>query len=413
MNSCINRHNSRPIKNAIAVILAVAFLLTGTIAWPDQVDNTKLAPPSQLSSDGFKYSLTVGAICKYIERDGNLGDGSSLNDVLARLGADKNHNITVLPHEITIEVPNESVAIRYLDPSKANIITPYSDISRLSTKIIGPSLLRQIIHRANTLPRGTAEVKFTAAYLDELKNRLLELEAAPGITDEIIDILRQNLKDEEDQWFYSRLARLTGMADIRQTGQASKQYYGRVEFTKNNGQLRRLINAITPVYQFDKDGTLDKTNTELKEESARRLASLITNGRKVGINTARSLLELNKGMDPDTGAPREIYANLRKAVIAGISKENWTANPETVADELLIDLFELFLDIGATRLTPKMGAKSQSDLVIDADFQRGCPEKLAKELQYMLTDKSQSFHHSTILPHNTSDLEKASCGRIL
>lgn len=396
MNNCTNRHNSIPIKNAIAVILAVAFLFTGAIVCPDQIDNTKLAPPSQLNSKDLRYSLTVGAICKYIERDGNLGSGSSLNDVLARLGADKNHSITVLPHEIIIEAPNERVAIRYLDPSKANIITPYSDISRLSTKIIGPSLLRQIIHRVNALPRGVAEVKFTAAYLNELRNRLLELEVAPRITDEIIDVLRQNLKDKEDQWFYSRLVRLTGMADIRQSGQAPRQYHGRVELAKNSGQLRRLINAVTPVYQFDKDGTLDKTNTELKAESARRLASLIIHGRKVGINTARSLLELNKGKDPDTGAPRELYANLREAVIAGIAKEGWDVGPETVADELLIDLFELFLDIGATRLTPRLGAQNQSDLVIDADFQRGCPEKLAEKLQYMLTNKGRSFHHSTI-----------------
>jgi hypothetical protein len=396
MNNCTNRHNSIPIKNAIAVILAVAFLFTGAIVCPDQIDNTKLAPPSQLNSEDFRYSLTVGAICKYIERDGNLGNGSSLNDVLARLGADKNHSITVLPHEIIIEVPNERVAIRYLDPSKANIITPYSDISRLSTKIIGPSLLRQIIHRVNALPRGAAEVKFPAAYLDELRNRLLELEAAPRITDEIIDVLRQNLKDKEDQWFYSRLVRLTGIADIRQSGQAPRQYHGRVELAKNSGQLRRLINAVTPVYQFDKDGTLDKTNTELKTESARRLASLIIHGRKVGINTARSLQELNKGRDPDTGAPRELYANLREAVIAEIAKEGWAVNPETVADELLIDLFELFLDIGATRLTPRLGAQSQSDLVIDADFQRGCPEKLAEKLQYMLTEKGRDFHRTIL-----------------
>lgn len=380
-----------PIKNAFAVILACIFLLTGTAAWPDHIDNTKLAPPSQLNSEDFKYSLTVGAICKYIERDGNLGKDSALADVLVRLDADKNPNIRLSPHEIIIEIPDEKLAIRYFDPEKANVITPYADISKLSTKVISPRLLRQIVHRIDKLPLGTTgEVRLTAAYLDELKKRLLALEAEPRTVDEIIDILRQNIKDEEGQWFYSRLVRLTGMADVRQGPHGPKQYYGRAAFYNNSGRLRRLINAVTPVYQFDKDGTLDKTDTALKEESAHRLALLIVNGRKVGINTARSLEELNKGRDPDTGAPRELYASLRNAVIAEVLKEGWAADPERVADELLIDLFELFLDIGATRLMPRMGAKSQSDLMIDGEFQLGCPEELAERLKEMLTVQGRS-----------------------
>ncbi|MBU0895996.1 MAG: hypothetical protein KJ584_05305 [Candidatus Omnitrophica bacterium] len=157
------------IKKTLTVIIIEVFLFTGTFGWAKEerlfstaienklfsshpADNTKLAPPSKLESEDFKYSLTVGAICKHVEHDGNLDDKSYLNDVLARLDAEKSSNITVLPHEIIIEIPNEGLAIRYFDPTKANVITPYSDISKLSTKIRGPRLNRQIIHRIKALP---------------------------------------------------------------------------------------------------------------------------------------------------------------------------------------------------------------------------------------------------------------------
>ncbi|MDD3906027.1 MAG: HAD hydrolase-like protein [Candidatus Omnitrophica bacterium] len=153
----------------LTVILLWVFLFTGTFGWAKEarlfstaienksfssypVDNNKLAPESRLNSEDFKYSLTVTAICKHVEHDGNLDDKSYLNDVLARLDAEKNSNITVLPYEIVIEIPNEELAVRYFDPTKTNVITPYSDISKLQTKIIAPRLHRQIIHRITALP---------------------------------------------------------------------------------------------------------------------------------------------------------------------------------------------------------------------------------------------------------------------
>lgn len=141
------RYSCKLIKKALAVILVGAFLSSSCLA--DQ--NNKLAPSSKLNNENFKYPFTVGAICKHIEHDGNLDDKAYLSDVLARLDTGKNHNIAVLPHEIIIEIPSESLAVRYFDPTKTNIITPYSDISKLSTKVIGPRLHRQIIHRTKAL----------------------------------------------------------------------------------------------------------------------------------------------------------------------------------------------------------------------------------------------------------------------
>jgi len=132
-------------KKAFAGFLAGVFLFTSTLGWA-------LAPQSEFNIEEFKGLLTVAAICKHIEHDGNLDDRSYLNDVLARLDAPKNSNIKVFPHEIIVEIPNEALAVRYFDPTKANVITPYSDISKLSTKVIGPRLHRQIIHRMKALP---------------------------------------------------------------------------------------------------------------------------------------------------------------------------------------------------------------------------------------------------------------------
>lgn len=162
-------NTDRISRKTLAVILVGVFLFTNTLSWAQEdrffstgmekkafssdpvTQNNKLAPPSKLNSEDFKYSLTVAAICKHIEHDGNLDDKSYLNDVLARLNAEKNSNITVLPYEIIIEIPNEGLAIRYFDPTKANVITPYSDISKLETKVIGPRLNRQVIHRTKAI----------------------------------------------------------------------------------------------------------------------------------------------------------------------------------------------------------------------------------------------------------------------
>jgi hypothetical protein len=169
------------IKKTVALILVGVFLLvpnlnevngsgsTNTLSWAKEeglfsagtensfissgpAQKSKLAPSSRLNSEDFKYSLTVGAICKHVEHSGNLDDKSYLTDVLARLDTKKNPNITVLPYEIIIEIPNEGLAVRYFDPTKANVITPYSDISKLETKVIGPRLNRQIIYKIKALP---------------------------------------------------------------------------------------------------------------------------------------------------------------------------------------------------------------------------------------------------------------------
>jgi hypothetical protein len=132
-------------------------------------------------------------------------------------------------------------------------------------------------------------------------------------------------------------------------------------------QQQSLINALTPVWEFDKDETLDERSTSLSPERAELLALLIKSGIKVGINSAKALAELRK-------SKLEIYQPLRLALIQLMQAEGWKEQSEAAADDLLIDLFELFLDTAATRLTPvrdpvKGASKTQEDLKADAEFQ--------------------------------------------
>ena len=199
------------LRKTLAVILVGVFLLTGTFGWAKEeelfltgmgnnasssrpADNNKLAPASRFSGQEFKTSLTVAAICKHVEHDGSLDDKSYLNDVLTRLDAGKNPNITVLPYEILIEIPNEGLAVRYFDPTKANVVTPYSDISKLQTKAIGPRLNRQIIHRVKALALTEVDEvaymneAFFRAYFTDYMDRKIDLKVPERSIYQDVDI---------------------------------------------------------------------------------------------------------------------------------------------------------------------------------------------------------------------------------
>lgn len=159
-------------KRTLTAVLAGTFLLTNTLSWAGEerlfstaienksfsshpANNVKLSPALRTSAAEFKELYKTVAICRLIEKNGGIGDASSVKDVLAKLPDIKDKfgsaHFSVLPDEVIIEVPDEALAIRYFDPAKANIITPYSDISKLETKVINPRLNRQIIHRTKIL----------------------------------------------------------------------------------------------------------------------------------------------------------------------------------------------------------------------------------------------------------------------
>jgi len=210
-----------------------------------------------------------------------------------------------------------------------------------------------------------------------IERRLLALDNAdPAIVADIMDVLSNGLNDAEDHWFYYRIVRLTGVRDIRQPRVGPKTYYGRVELTKDNERLRKLINAVTPVYASDRDDTMTEAKKDLTSEDAKYPSRIIQHGRKLAIISAHGMNEESKaGIVPET------YTALRAAVVDLVKEENWDADPEIVADDLLMDLFEMFFDTCATRLVPKKGAKSQRDFEIDPGFQCAFSEEIIDELK--------------------------------
>ncbi len=113
-----------------------------------------LAPELRTATPEFKEFYTAASICRTIEQ-GNLDSNSCIDNIFPKLEALKrsyrNVSITILPHEVIVDIPGEGMAVRYFDPRNANVVTPFSNISKLRTKIINGKLLRQIIYRTKAL----------------------------------------------------------------------------------------------------------------------------------------------------------------------------------------------------------------------------------------------------------------------
>ena len=240
---------------------------------------------------------------------------------------------------------------------------------------------RQVAAKATADYATRMDFAVPAANRAQIRARLLDVNVPAHAIDEIMGVLERGLHDAQDHWFYSRLTRLLRVDDARQPEEGPKTYYFRAELSKNDGELQRLINSLTPVYEFDKDETLDNRSRNLKPESADLLSEMILLGQKVGINTAKALEELGKKKDPEENTPIEVYARLRQAVIDKVQAENWDARAEDVADDILSDCFEFFCDTAATRLTPVRGADNQRQLVADPIYQRGFEQEVVDQIR--------------------------------
>lgn len=143
-----NKIMKRLAIKSISLVLLLAFL-TNTACYG-------LAPELRTATPAFKEFYTAASICRTIEQEGNLDSNSYINDILPRIEALKknydNVSVTILPHEVVIEIPAEGMAVRYFNPHNANVVTAFSDITKLRTKIIGKKLCRQIIYRTKLLP---------------------------------------------------------------------------------------------------------------------------------------------------------------------------------------------------------------------------------------------------------------------
>ena len=149
-------YGGEKIVNKLIKYISISFLLcfsTQSVALPVGLSCNTLSPPLSLKDDAFMKSLTVRAICRYIEKNGFNPDALDLAEVCSRLGDRflKGLNITVLPHEVTIDIPEEQLAVRYFDPENANVLVPYSDVSKLRTQVINDRLYKQVVYRTVAL----------------------------------------------------------------------------------------------------------------------------------------------------------------------------------------------------------------------------------------------------------------------
>lgn len=161
------------IKKCLFLVFLLTFCIETCVYSVVPSDQTLSPPIQQLQNEAVDLSLTVTAICRYIEEKGLTDNSGYLDDVYDRVnraGQNAGFCMTVRPYEVVIEVPREHMAIRYYDPAKAPTITPYSDVRDLYTKVVNHRLCRQVIHRRKAL------IYFHSPYFNEMdKGHMSEL----------------------------------------------------------------------------------------------------------------------------------------------------------------------------------------------------------------------------------------------
>lgn len=239
------------------------------------------------------------------------------------------------------------------------------------------------LKRKKNIPEEVAPPPFFPPHMEKIKNRMKELEWS----DEMIRDLMGEMKDfniKSQQWYYARLMRRLGFGVSEWLPECRSATWAEMTSRMND-----LLNSVTECLAFDKDDTLDPRNTNISAKTAGLLAKRIAAGQKIAIVTAKSLEEISKVRNEFTGnIGIEIFGPIREALIKELQSETKDGNLHSVedqAEDLLRDLFYLFLDTGATlaRLK-KHGSKRTADLTIDEIFSVVYPSDLLKKIQTLL-----------------------------
>ena len=157
INGKKSKRKKRFVKKILAVFLVANFLFLHTDCHAEvSPPRGNLAAESRIACPAFQEIWKAAAICRAIEKSGSTDAAHGVKDVLDRLedlkGSFTNIRFSILPGEVIIDVPAEKFAVRYIDPSVSNAITPYADIAELKTTVICPGRLhRQIIRRVPAL----------------------------------------------------------------------------------------------------------------------------------------------------------------------------------------------------------------------------------------------------------------------
>lgn len=162
----------KPFIKILSIITVISMLATGTV-YPLNVSEYTLTPELRSSDHDFKRTFLATEICSYIERSGLAGSCEQIHENLSKIEIP---NLTFNPsavkgdHELYIVDPvDPDIIIRYFDPRKADLLTPYLELKKLETKVISPTLHRQIlVLRENARPPLGQYDEMDSKYLHEL-----------------------------------------------------------------------------------------------------------------------------------------------------------------------------------------------------------------------------------------------------
>lgn len=139
----------------LQVILLVTCLMAQVCIPTIEASTEHLSPFSRINDPHFRKSFTALSLCELIEKEGGV---DSLDNVRERLQTVRDQydsiNITFLPSEVVIDIPDDGIAIRYFMPHAEDVspVTPYSDVRELRTYPLSDALFMQVIKRVDILP---------------------------------------------------------------------------------------------------------------------------------------------------------------------------------------------------------------------------------------------------------------------
>ncbi|MFA6635792.1 MAG: deaminase [Candidatus Omnitrophota bacterium] len=188
----------------------------------------------------FNNSYTVAAICRAIEKNISLNDREAINNIYTWVTSSPSDDveITLGSHQVMIDIPKEGLAVRYFDPAEANIVTPYSDLSGLLTKVVSSRLHRQVITRIKALPYTSAG----AVYGEELREKEFYPDNSAIIEQAYSDLSENSFSDDDQR----------NMADLVRI---AKEKIEKAELDSRLPVVARIV---------DKNGNVIATSTRTK-----------------------------------------------------------------------------------------------------------------------------------------------------
>ena len=291
--------------------------------------------------------------------------------------------------ESKIPRPREGVDYQQRPPEFGffhDSLTKEAVIALYALKTAGKQLTRKgDVADRKGIVRPSRTTPFHVRHMGMLRRRMNEM----GIPRDQQDALLAEMNDftvKSQQWYYARLMRLLDFPIQLWLPECQN-----AEWTEMTSRMVELLNAVTEVISLDYDDTLEKRNTDLSRVNALRLARRVAAGQKIAFNTAKTPGEMRTVENAETGKPGvEMYAPLRQALVDVLQAEREDLSrerAENAADDLLHDLFFLYMNSGAALARPIVRGIGQAvDLPLDPYFTIVYPPELKEKITQILND---------------------------